>query len=129
MEILIGHLLKLGARREHMEAKLFGGGNVLPELVYSNIGHKNAAFAINFLEAEGIRVAGSDLAKEYSRKVHYFPATGKAQVLNLQLHNDTVLQRDREYRDRLLQAPDGSAVELFIPARRVRRTSRSGEMG
>ena len=29
MEILINQLLKMGARRENMEAKVFGGGNVL----------------------------------------------------------------------------------------------------
>lgn len=120
MELLIGHLLKLGAQREHLEARLFGGGNVMPELARSNIGHKNAAFALEFLKIEGIRVVSSDLAAWHSRKVYYFPATGKARVFNVKPHSDTVLERERAYRDRLLQEVGGGS-EAFRPPRSARR--------
>lgn len=122
MEVLIDHLLKLGARREHLEAKLFGGGNVLPELAQANVGHRNAAFALDFLKAEGIRVIASDLADWHSRKLFYFPSTGKALVKRLQMHNGTVLQRELEYRNRLLRAAGDGGIEVFRPARHGRRT-------
>ncbi|MDP2399228.1 MAG: chemoreceptor glutamine deamidase CheD [Burkholderiales bacterium] len=114
MEILIGHLLKLGARRENLEAKVFGGGNVLPGLVQANVGHKNAAFVESFLKTEGIRIAARDLAAGHPRKVYYFPANGRVLVKRLRsLHNDTLMEREIEYRQRLTQAPASGDVELF----------------
>ncbi len=114
MEVLINHILKLGARRENLEAKVFGGGNVLPGLVQANVGHKNAAFVLRFLATEHIRVAARDLSDVYPRKVYYFPATGRALVKRLAtLHNDTVLAREIDYRQRLVEAPSGGDIELF----------------
>ncbi len=114
MEVLINHLLKLGARRENLEAKVFGGGNVLPGLVQANVGHKNAAFVEAFLSTENIRVAARDLAAGHPRKVYYFPANGRVLVKRLRsLHNDTVLERETEYRQRLIRAPESGEVELF----------------
>ncbi len=115
METLIGHLVKLGAQRERLEAKVFGGGNVLPGLAASNVGHRNAAFVESFLEAEGIRIAARDLADVYPRKVYYFPASGRAFVKRLrELRNDTLLERERAYRRRLEGAPVAGEVELFV---------------
>ncbi len=114
MEILIGHLLKLGARRENLEAKVFGGGNVLPGLVQANVGHKNAAFVENFLKTENIRITARDLAAGHPRKVYFFPESGRVLVRRLRsLHNDTVFEREIEYRQRLTQAPASGNVELF----------------
>ena len=114
MEILIGHLLKLGARRENLEAKVFGGGNVLPGLVQANVGHKNAAFVESFLNTENIRIAARDLAAGHPRKVYFFPASGRVLVKRLRsLHNDTVIERETAYRQRLTQAPASGDIELF----------------
>lgn len=114
MEVLINHLLKLGAKRDHFEAKVFGGGNVLPGLVQANVGHKNATFVEHFLRTEGIRIAARDLADVHPRKVYYFPASGRVLVKRLRsLHNDTVIERESEYRRRLTQEPAGGDVELF----------------
>jgi chemotaxis protein CheD len=115
MEILLGHLIKLGAQRERLEAKVFGGGNVLPGLAQSNIGHRNAAFVESFLRTEGIRIAARDLADVHPRKVYYFPASGRALVKRLrELRNDTLLERERAYRRRLEGAPVAGEVELFV---------------
>jgi len=114
MEVLINHLLKLGARRENLEAKVFGGGNVLPGLVQANVGHKNAAFVVEYLGTERIRIAARDLADVHPRKVYYFPASGRALIKRLRnLHNDTVFERETDYRKRLQQAPAAGDVELF----------------
>lgn len=113
MEVLINHLLKLGARREHLEAKVFGGGNVLPRLTQANVGHRNAEFVVKFLAAERIRIAARDLADRDPRKVYYFPASGRVLVKRLrELHNDTILEREAAYRRRLAAPPAGE-VELF----------------
>lgn len=114
MEVLINHLLKLGARRENLEAKVFGGGNVLRGLTQANVGHKNAAFVESFLKEENIRIAARDLADVHPRKVYFFPATGRVLVKRLAvMNNATVLERESAYRRRLSKAPDSGDIELF----------------
>jgi chemotaxis protein CheD len=114
MEVLINHLLKLGAKRENLEAKVFGGGNVLPGLLPANVGHKNASFVEEFLNTENIRIAARDLAAAHPRKVYFFPTTGRVLVKRLRsMHNGTVLERETEYRQRLTQVPEAGKVELF----------------
>nr|EES52287.1 MAG: putative MCP protein methylation stimulating protein (CheD) [Leptospirillum ferrodiazotrophum] len=46
MEVLINSLIKAGARREQLEAKLFGGGAVLRNMGAFNVGRKNGTFAL-----------------------------------------------------------------------------------
>jgi chemotaxis receptor (MCP) glutamine deamidase CheD len=59
MEILINHLIKLGARRDNLEAKIFGGGRVMAALSSSNVGERNCSFVLDFLRTEGIPVIGA----------------------------------------------------------------------
>ena len=77
MEILINDLLKAGARRENMEAKVFGGGAVLRGFTAINVGERNAAFVINYLKAEKMRVVAEDLNDIHPRKVYFFPAAAR----------------------------------------------------
>ena len=108
MDLLISHLLGLGARREHLEAKVFGGGNVLPGISTLNVGERNAEFVLNFLDAEDIHVAAHDLVDNCARKVYFFPATGLVRVKRLLvLSNTTVRDRDVEYRRQLARLGDG----------------------
>jgi chemotaxis protein CheD len=58
MELLINGLLKLGATRQTLEAKLFGGANVIATM--SGVGSRNAAFAERYLKDEGIDLVGGD---------------------------------------------------------------------
>ena len=108
MEVLINSLISLGAQRTQMEAKLFGGGNVLPGMTMMNIGQRNADFAIQFLNAEKIRVVASDLI------VYFFPKTGRVLLKKLRnIHNDTIYKREIEYSSRLVKEEVAGDVELF----------------
>jgi len=114
MEILINDLLKAGARRENLEAKVFGGGNVLRGFVAINVGERNAQFVRNFLRAENIRITAEDLNDIHPRKVYFFPRTGKVLVKKLkQMHNDTLAHREQDYASRLQKAPVGGEIDLF----------------
>lgn len=114
MEVLINHLLKLGARRGSMVAKVFGGGRVMSSLASSQIGERNSEFVLDFLKMEGIPVQSQDLLDIYPRKVYFFPNTGRALVKKLvRLHNDTLIRREKEYEARLSEAPIAGDVELF----------------
>jgi chemotaxis protein CheD len=114
MEVLINDLLKAGARRENLEAKVFGGGAVLKGFTAINVGERNAAFVQSFLKNEKIRIVAEDLEDIYPRKVYFFPRTGKVLVKKLmQTHNDTLAQRENDYANRLKAKPVAGEVELF----------------
>ena len=114
MEVLINELMKSGARRENLEAKVFGGGNVLRGLTALNVGERNAAFVRAYLKAEGIRVLAEDLNDIFPRKVYYFPRTGRVLVKKLrELNNNTLVNREQDYACRLAVKDIGGEVNLF----------------
>ncbi|MBC7453496.1 MAG: chemoreceptor glutamine deamidase CheD [Massilia sp.] len=114
MEVLINELLKAGARRENLEAKVFGGGAVHKGFTSINVGERNAAFVLNYLKTEKMRVLAEDLNDIYPRKVYFFPRSGKVLVKKLmQTHNDTVVARESAYASRLKVAPVGGEIDLF----------------
>jgi chemotaxis protein CheD len=76
MELLVNGLMQLGARRDRLQAKLFGGARVVRGL--SDVGRKNGEFAERFLRYEGIKIVSQDLGGEKGRRLQYWPASGRA---------------------------------------------------
>lgn len=114
MEIMINELIKMGARRGSLEAKVFGGGNVLRGFTVSNVGQSNADFVLDYLDREGIAVVAQDLLGIYPRKVYYFPRNNRVMVKQLRgAHNDTIIERERAYSARLKISDVQGDVELF----------------
>lgn len=114
MEVLINEILKMGAKRHRLEAKVFGGGNVLTGLTLGNVGLKNAEFVLDYLATERIPIKAKDLLDRYPRKVYFFPETGEVKVRKIKsLHNTTILDRESEYRMRIRQQPETGNVDLF----------------
>lgn len=81
MELLINDLMKRGARKDRLRAKLFGGASMIEGL--SEVGARNAAFARQFLSREGIPNLGESLGGNKARRVRFWPVTGKAQQMFL----------------------------------------------
>ncbi|WP_297512176.1 chemotaxis protein CheD [uncultured Caulobacter sp.] len=75
MEVLINDLLKRGARRERLEAKIFGGAKLFDGL--SDVGASNAAFAERFLRDEGIPIVSSSTGGVSARRVEFWPTSGR----------------------------------------------------
>jgi chemotaxis protein CheD len=113
MEVLINRLLKLGADRGRLVAKVFGGASVLQGMDALNVGTQNGAFVLEFLAEERIPVAAQDLYDVCPRKVYFFTQTGRVLVKRLgALRNDTLEQRERDYLARLEHGRAGE-VEIF----------------
>jgi len=83
MEQLINALLKRGASRSSLEAKVFGGGQVIAGMDSINIGERNTQFVLDYLRVERIPVISKDVLDIYPRKVCFLPASGKAMVKRL----------------------------------------------
>lgn len=114
MEVLINHLMKLGAIKHRLEAKVFGGGNVLRQLRTNSVGEQNSEFVLNYLEAENIPIRAKDLLGEFPRKVYFFPLTGEVKVRKLKtMHNNTIIDREVEYREKVITTPTAGEVDLF----------------
>ena len=115
MESLINELLKLGARKERMELKLFGGGAVV-EMEMNNIGDRNIAFVREFAQVEGLRIAASDLGGIHARKVRFFPRNGKVLVRQLKGEEPNLLREEMQYEARMsapTAKPTTGSIELF----------------
>lgn len=113
MEVLINQILKAGARRENLEAKVFGGGNVLQGFTSINVGERNARFVRDYLRDANIRILAEDLNDIHPRKVYFFPETGKVLVKKLiQLNNYTLVRREHDYASRLQANPIDDEFDL-----------------
>lgn len=93
MEMLINGILKRGGARERLEAKLFGGASVISAL--SDVGARNAEFALQYLEDEGIAVAGGDVGGISPRRIQYWPVTGRARRLAVRVDREALIESER----------------------------------
>lgn len=114
MELLINGLLKAGALRAELQAKVFGGGAVLASMTHSRVGARNAQFVREYLAHEGIPIVAEDLEGDRPRKLHFFPRIGRVFVHTLPAaQQGEVLATETDYQARLSQEPVAGDVELF----------------
>lgn len=115
MELLINEMMKRGASRMTMEAKIFGGGAVISGMNTINVGERNTKFVTDFLSTERIPIVSKDVLDIYPRKVCFLPRSGQAMVKRLASANtEALLQQDRAAAQRLLPiAATGGSVDLF----------------
>jgi chemotaxis protein CheD len=113
MERLINELIKRGACRDRLEAKVFGGGAVLRQSSTFNVGERNARFVLDFLATEGIRVVAQDLQGVHPRRVAFFPVTGQALCKQLKEGDHALARSERRHNERISAELTGGEVELF----------------
>jgi len=115
MELLINEMIKRGASRSSMEAKVFGGGAVISGMSSLNVGERNTHFVLDYLRTERISVVSKDVLDIYPRKVCFLPASGKAMVKRLASANtDALVAQERAAAAKPVPAGSGGgSVDLF----------------
>ncbi len=110
LERLINDLVKLGARRERFEIKLFGGGRVIAGRL--NIGQTNIDFVQRYLELEELPVLSQSLGGTVARRIRYYPASGAAHVKEMEMKQSVHVEQivERRLQHVTIAAPD---IELF----------------
>lgn len=108
MEVLINDILKRGGMRSRLQAKLFGGANVINAM--SDVGSRNAKFARQFLEDEGIAIAGGDLGGNSPRRIQFWPVSGRARQLAVGIDKAAIAEQERKLTPKPAITDD---VELF----------------
>ncbi len=112
MEHMINDILTHGGHRQNLAIKVFGGGQIISEL--SNIGFKNIEFVQCYIKQEGLALVGEDVGDCFPRKVVFFPKSGRVRVKKLkQLHNDTLIKRERAYQHDIEDTSIEGSIELF----------------
>ena len=115
MELLINEMMKRGASRLTMEAKVFGGGAVIAGMNSINVGERNTKFVLEFLATERIPVVSKDVLDVYPRKVCFLPFSGKAMVKRLAPTNtEALIAQDRAAAQKAAPAiTGGGSIDLF----------------
>jgi chemotaxis protein CheD len=115
MELLINEMMKRGASRTSMEAKVFGGGQVVSGMSSLNVGERNTQFVMDYLKTEHIPILSKDVMDVYPRKVCFLPASGKAMVKRLApTQADALAAQERAAAQRAVPASTGGgSVDLF----------------
>ena len=115
MELLINEMMKRGASRLTIEAKIFGGGAVVNGMNTINVGERNTRFVIDYLATERIPIVSKDVLEIYPRKVCFIPGSGKAMVKRLApAYGQNLVAQDRAAASQSLPANSGAgSVDLF----------------
>jgi chemotaxis protein CheD len=115
MELLINEMMKRGASRGALEAKIFGGGAVIAGMSSLNVGERNTRFVTDYLATERIPIVSRDVLDIYPRKVCFLPGSGKAMVKRLApTQAEALIAQDRLAAQRAVPASTGGgSVDLF----------------
>src|SRR3989339_82962 len=104
MEILINAMMKKGASRHNLMAKVFGGAHVLPDIDTKNaVGPLISDFVVRFLETEGIPITARDLGGEQPRKVFFFTDTGNVSVKKISPTSIFRLMREETRKKQIIE--------------------------
>ena len=112
MEVLLNDLLKMGAARNRLEFKVFGGAHVINS---SNaVGDKNISFIERFLKNEHMVVAAQHVGGDRGRRIAYFPDTGRVKMKLLEKAELASVAREEQLlKTQLDKVQVEGSVELF----------------
>lgn len=82
---LLNKMLSLGASKQNMIAKVFGGVNHSAASTIFTVGRQNAELALEILAKEEIRTEAVDVGGDLGRKVLFDSQTGKVKVKYISL--------------------------------------------
>ena len=117
MEVLVNAMMGKGGQKGRLVAKAFGGGTIVSSIQMA-IGQRNAEFAREWLDREGIPLLASDFGGPWSRKVVIDPESGDAFCRRqsiVQTESQAMARAEADYEKSLLvtKKTDGPRVELF----------------
>lgn len=97
MELMINKMMKKGALRNQLEAKVFGGGKIIQNGL-NNVATNNIEFILNYLDLERIPIKAKDLGGEVGRKLIIVPENFSVYLKKIRISSlgqDTI-EREKE---------------------------------
>jgi chemotaxis receptor (MCP) glutamine deamidase CheD len=118
MEVLINEMMKLGANRNMLKAKIFGGADIFQaNHTMMMIGNKNIQFVRTFLSTEKIDIVSEHVGGNNGLIVHF--DVGTFNVFVKSISSKKFLQTEKEeqeYRERMthkIEAEQRNNITLF----------------
>ena len=113
MEQLINKALALGASKDRLQVKVFGGANVIDNSAM--IGGRNVEFVLDFLARENLAITASDLGGDEPRRIHFYAGTGRVMMRKLRRKGDRrIIEMERQYESQINSDTVDGDVELFV---------------
>ena len=116
MELLITGIMKKGGDRGRLQAKAFGGANLLQLQLHnegSQIGRRNVEFLRDFLSLEEIPLVSEKLGGEQPMRIYFQPHTGRV-VVKTMSQIKQIMQRERKFTEVTTECAQETAdVTLF----------------
>lgn len=118
MELLINDMVKLGASRLRLNAKVFGGASLLGFSCEDNflcVSDINQRFVREYLATERIPIVSEDLGGQLGRVIHFHSDSFRVYRRFIQRRATTVIEeKERKYwRIALEEKPEGGEPILF----------------
>ena len=111
MELLINQMMKLGANRYKLTAKIFGGAAIMSTISSTfNVGMRNVETVIEFLEKENIPILNHNFGGVDSRRIFYHSDTGEVLIKRIKSRHATkddlqVKEKQQEIEKRISNTP------------------------
>ncbi len=91
---LLDQLYSLGAKKQCLEIKVFGGGAIISSA--GDVGNSNIDFVMHYIEKNQLNLVSHDLGGQLPRKLNYLPKTGQVYMKRLRaLHKRVVAEREK----------------------------------
>ncbi len=114
MELLINEMLFRGASRSNLQAKIFGGGQVIEALTSNMIPQSNIEFSLLFLKTEKIQVVSKDIGGNYGRKIFFYTKTGRVLVKKVgNIYLKQIEKEETSYKKRIVRNEKHGDFVLF----------------
>ncbi len=100
MELLVNEMMRLGAQRNRLRAKAFGGATILVQSEevgnFYCVGQVNCRFILEFLANENIPLVGNDLGGDKGRVIHFTNGDYAVFVRKIERHrSERLAHRDQ----------------------------------
>ncbi len=113
MERLINDLLMMGARRETLRAKVFGGANISGALTAQHVGKRNVDFVLEFLRKDKIKLLATDVGGTQSRRIRFNTQTNAVRVERAVSVNSLALAQEQRYSKKINSDPVNGDIVFF----------------
>jgi chemotaxis protein CheD len=92
IEKLIDKMISLGCKKNNLQAKVFGGGEVIEtNITQFHIGERNIQIAKEILSEKNIPIIGFSHGGKLGRKIEFYTATGEVKQKYVQKTNNIII--------------------------------------
>ncbi len=118
MDLLVNELMKLGAERKRLQAKVFGAAHLLGMgHALHSVAAQNATFILTYLKTDGIPLLSYDLGGDAPRTVHFFTDTGRVLLKQLgQQRRSRIVLEERQHERKVLRTLEAPADITLFPS-------------